>query len=248
MSYRLNLARALAWGERFAEAERELARLADQQPGNAAIGALQLTVRMALKPPSHQAARWLAGEPRSTEYRRILARALTRAGRFVEALAQYDTLLRSCATRSCSSSARTCTCERRDHAAAETDPERVDRDAGRPRTRSSPSATCDAGVATWAPRTRSSAGRATSLRASHDVAAAFARLARDERPAAAFIPQASDGPGWQTTSAATSDNLGALLTTVTARRGFETRAPLEGSAGVKVIRLSDRFVTTASSR
>src|SRR5262245_49053209 len=54
-SYRLNLARALAWGERFAEAEHELRTLAAQQPRSATVDSLLLSVRAALEPPSYQA-------------------------------------------------------------------------------------------------------------------------------------------------------------------------------------------------
>ena len=120
-SYRLNLARALAWGERFPEAEAELRILAAQQPGNPTVDALQISVRKALSPPAYQAARWLAERPGSPEYRRILARALARDGRTAEAFAHYDTLLAQRRAADLLLERAYVHLQRRNHANAETD-------------------------------------------------------------------------------------------------------------------------------
>lgn len=237
-AYRLNLARALAWGERFEEAEAELRALSAQQPGNIRITALLLTVRQALSPRADVAAQWLAERAGSPEYRRILARALARDGRLVEALAQYDTLIQQQRSADLFLERAYIHLERRNHAAAETDLNAA----------IAIGPTAEALVALGdLRRWRGDLGSAHALydRArnlsptSAEVAAGFARLARDERPAAAFFPQVSDVPGWQTASTATSDNLGALLTTVAMRRGF-ARGAFDGSGGVKVLRMSDR--------
>ncbi|HEU4997148.1 MAG TPA: tetratricopeptide repeat protein [Gemmatimonadaceae bacterium] len=237
-SYRMNLARALAWGQRFEEAEAELRVLSVQQPGSASIASLLLTVRQAMSPSAEIAATWAAERPGSPDYRRILARALARDGRHEEAVAQYDTLIAQQRTAGLFLERAYINIERRNHAAAESDLNAAI--ATRPNAEA---LVLLADLRRW----RGDLGSAHALytRAhqlspnSAAVAAGFAQLARDERPAAAFLPQVSDGPGWQTASTATTDNLGALLTTVAARRGFE-HGPIGGSAGAKLLRLTDR--------
>ncbi|MGH7679191.1 MAG: tetratricopeptide repeat protein, partial [Gemmatimonadaceae bacterium] len=239
-AYRLNLARALAWGRRFREAEGELRILASRQPGNPVVEALLVTVRKALTPSANEAAQWVEERPGSADYRRIFARALAREGRPDEALRQYDLLLPQQRSAELLLERAYLHVEQHNNSEAETD-----LFASIAMGPSVDALLMLGDLRRW----RGDLGSAHKLYsharsiapASSDVAAAFARLARDERPAAAFIPQASDAPGWQTTSTTTADNLGALLTTVAMRRGFKAQR-LDGSVGVKALRLSDHLV------
>lgn len=237
-AYRLNLARALAWGQRFEEAEAELRVLSAQQRGSAAIASLLLTVRQAMLPSAEVAAKWAAEHPGSPDYRRMLARALARDGRREEAVAQYDTLIAQQRMADLFLERAYINVERRNHSAAEADLNAAI--AARP---SAEAFVMLADLRRWRGDLGSAHALYTRARqlspSSAAVAAGFSQLARDERPAAAFLPQVSDGPGWQSASTATTDNLGALLTTVAARRGFE-HGPIDGSAGVKLLRLTDR--------
>jgi tetratricopeptide (TPR) repeat protein len=90
---RLGLARALAWGEHFREAELELRLLRTRAPYDREIGELLQSVRESLEPSSAEAATWLAEQPSHVPYRRALARALVREGRPRDALPHYDQLL-----------------------------------------------------------------------------------------------------------------------------------------------------------
>jgi tetratricopeptide (TPR) repeat protein len=92
-NYRLGLARALAWGNRFGEADRELRILVAQRPNDPAVAALVRTVRTSYDPPVEDAQAWVAERPAYTPYRVALADALVREHRPREAIAQYDTLL-----------------------------------------------------------------------------------------------------------------------------------------------------------
>lgn len=91
--YRLNLAKALAWGEHPREAERELELLVAKRPGVPAVDSLLRTVRDAYDPSAAEAAGWLGGDPTYAPYRVALARALAREKMPRLAIAQYDTLL-----------------------------------------------------------------------------------------------------------------------------------------------------------
>lgn len=91
--YRLGLARALAWDNRFREADRELTILASRRPVDAAVAPLILSVRAAYEPHSGEAAGWVSGRPDYRPYRIALADALMREHQPRLAIAQYDTLL-----------------------------------------------------------------------------------------------------------------------------------------------------------
>jgi len=92
-SYRLGLARALAWSNRFRDADRELRVLVGQRPGDPTVQALVRTVRTSYDPPASDAALWVAERPDHAPYRVALAQALVREHRARLAIAQYDTLL-----------------------------------------------------------------------------------------------------------------------------------------------------------
>ena len=94
-AYRLNLARALAWGNQPREAERLLAQLHREQPIDGTIASLLRSTRDAFEPRAAEAAAWVGEEPGYRPYRVALARALAREHLLGLAAAQYDTLLRS---------------------------------------------------------------------------------------------------------------------------------------------------------
>ena len=90
---RLGLARALAWSERFREAETELRVLRGQRPRDRDVLTLLRSTRENLEPRSVEAGMWLAEEPNYQPYRVILARALMREGKPREAIGHYEWLL-----------------------------------------------------------------------------------------------------------------------------------------------------------
>ena len=92
-AYRLGLARALAWGKRPREAERELRTLNAQRPQDREVDQLLRSVRQAFEPTAQEAAGWLNSRPGYLPYRRALARALVREGRAGAALQHYEILL-----------------------------------------------------------------------------------------------------------------------------------------------------------
>ena len=92
-SYRLALARALAWGGSYREAERELTLLSRQRANDPDIDQLEQLVRPNLEPSSYEASRWVAERPYYPPYRVALARALVREHQPRAAIAVYDTLL-----------------------------------------------------------------------------------------------------------------------------------------------------------
>src|SRR3954469_1038480 len=91
--YRLGLARALAWGDKPREAERELVQLIAKRPNTPGLDSLLRSVRDAYDPRVVDAAQWVAAEPNYAPYRVALARALAREHLFSLAIAHYDTLL-----------------------------------------------------------------------------------------------------------------------------------------------------------
>jgi hypothetical protein len=238
-SYRLGLARALAWGKRLRDAERELIVLERQRPGDLAVEALMTSVRSGLTPSSSEAASWLAGRPTFVPYRRILARALAREGRTTEALAHYDALLHARPVNDILIERAYVHVERRDFHA-------VERDVyASIASGATPEAYVLLGdLHRWRgdlPTARAWYVRARVLRAEDPgVAAAFARLARDERPPVAFMPDVGDAEGWQTTNTTASDNLGVNLTAFELRRGLRTRRGFSSSTGLKALRLRDQ--------
>jgi tetratricopeptide (TPR) repeat protein len=92
-SYRLGLARALAWDNRFRDADRELTILVAQRPTDPTLQTLVRSVRASYDPRSVEAVQWVAERPDYVPYRFALARALVREHRARLAIAQYDTLL-----------------------------------------------------------------------------------------------------------------------------------------------------------
>lgn len=93
--YRLGLARALAWSNKYREAEGELARLRAQRPGHPDAERLTRTVRVALDPSSGEARSWVAHDPGHLPYRIQLARAYAREGKSRQAATQFDTIFRA---------------------------------------------------------------------------------------------------------------------------------------------------------
>jgi Flp pilus assembly protein TadD len=91
--YRLQLARALAWGDRPREAERELRTLRLRNPQNPAVDSLLHLVRDAMEPTSIEAGGWVVEQPNYAPYRLAYARALAREHYLWVASAQFDTLL-----------------------------------------------------------------------------------------------------------------------------------------------------------
>jgi tetratricopeptide (TPR) repeat protein len=89
-AYRLGLARALAWGDRPRDAERELL-LARDARNAAVVEPLLRSVRAALDPTAVEAAAWLRASPDYLPYRVALARALAREDPR-RSIAQFDTL------------------------------------------------------------------------------------------------------------------------------------------------------------
>lgn len=92
-AYRLNLARALAWGEHPREAESVLAPLARERPGDQETVKLLRSVRADLEPRSSEAVVWVGEDPAWLPYRLALARALARDGHPMLAIDQYQRLL-----------------------------------------------------------------------------------------------------------------------------------------------------------
>jgi Flp pilus assembly protein TadD len=237
-AYRLGLARSLAWGERLREAEAQLHILWRDRPGDPTVEALLISVRSGLKPGSREAAAWLAEHPESAAYRRILARALVREGRTGDALVHYETLLGARPTTDLYVERAHVYIERRDFAAAERD---VHSSIAMGAT---PEAYVLLGdVHRWRGDLESARAwyvRARVLRSdAPQVAAAFGRLARDQRPPVAYIPDVSEPDGWESTNASASDNLGVNLTTLMLRRGLRKRLGFDMSGGIKALRLTD---------
>lgn len=245
-AYRLGLARALAWGGRLRDAEAQLLILGRQQPGDPVVEQLLSSVRLGMTPSSREAAAWLAERP-TPLYRQILARAYTRERRRDDALAQYDMLLRTRATPELYVERAHLHLDRKDYAAAERDAHSSIALARAPATyvllgdihrrrgdlRN---------ARTWYVRARVLQSDDPAVRA------AFGRLARDERPAVAFIPDVGEPAGWQLSSSAAADNLGARLTTVEARRGLGVLRGFEASAAVKTLRLAEASVDAPSAQ
>jgi tetratricopeptide (TPR) repeat protein len=89
-AYRLGLARALAWGDRPREAERELLVARDRQNA-AVVDPLLRSVRSAFDPTAAEGAAWVRESPGYLPYRVAFARALAREDPR-RAIAQFDTL------------------------------------------------------------------------------------------------------------------------------------------------------------
>jgi tetratricopeptide (TPR) repeat protein len=245
VSYRVGLARALAWGGRPAEAEHEITRVLERRPNDASMESLLLAARRDLSPSADRARSWFL-ERSTVEYRQILARALARERRFPEALAQYDTLLRQRGTPALLVERAQVNVDRHDLDAAERDAQAS--------IAWGPSAAAYqllGDVRRWRGEyAQSRAAYQRALALSHDalrLESSLAQLARDERPAVAFVPDVYDAPGWESSSSTAHDNLGVDLTTVTLRHGRPlstaavtdgARASVDVSYGVTVLRLA----------
>lgn len=232
VAHRLNLARALMWGGRPREAERELMVLISQRGSDPAVESMLLSARQQLQPSAREAAAWLRARPGSLDYRRLYARVLARERRTGAALAQYDTLVMLAPSNVTFLERSRVHAARRDFAAAERDVSASIqlRPMGEAymargdllRTRREYAA---ARVAYWQ-------GRQAS--ADVDLAGAIAGLERDERPPIGLLPDTyGDQRGWTARSSATSDNLGVSMTTSSLRRGFWV-AGADASVGARV--------------
>lgn len=217
-SYRLGLARALAWGKQPRAAEQAILELLRRQPNHPEYEGMLLSVRSQVTPSADEAERWVAKYPRSYEYRHMYARALARERRNDAAIAQFDTLI---ALRSLT----TLFLERayvhydaRNYVAAQRDVDIAVRGMGTPAAYLLLSELHRARgdlVAARAAIAQAGRGRPRDL----EVRAASARLAREEHPPAAFMPDVSDPGGWFSSGSTSGDNLGANLTTTGFRRG-----------------------------
>jgi len=92
-AYRLGLARALAWGERYRDAEKELRVLASQRPDDPDVEKLKELVRNSLAPTSTEARFWVLERPDYHPYRLSFARALLRERQTRPSLDQYEIVM-----------------------------------------------------------------------------------------------------------------------------------------------------------
>lgn len=308
-SYRLGLARSLAWDNRFREADRELSVLVRQRRGDPTVAALVRSVRASYEPRASDAAAWVAERRDYPPYRFALARALVRERRARDAIAQYDTLLaardsaplliglaeaftaagdrasgiqrvRAAVDRQPGDSsiryafASVLTAAKRyDAAAAQYDTilartpaapiylERARVNAARDR-QAEAEADVRAALAlkpsleTYlvlgdlhrqsgnyaAARSAYESARLLGARDAR-VLAAFALLAREERPVIAFMPEYDDGYLWQISGMTAGDNLGMSYSTTGVRRAVPMPYGVSGSVGAEYRRLgaNDQF-------
>ena len=243
--HRLNLARALMWGNHPREAERELMVLITQRGREPQLETMLLSARQQLRPTSDEAAAWLRDRPQSLDYRRMLARSLARERKSGEALAQFDTLIALRPSPDHFLERAYVHMERRDFDAA-------GRDVGA-------SIQLGASGAAYVLRgdlyrahgdyssARNAYWQARRLTADVDLAGAMARLARDERPPVGLLPDVhGDAPGWRAATTTTGDNLGVNLTAASVRRGTWL-AGFDASAGAKARRLAGPSVNPLSN-
>lgn len=235
-SHRINLVRALMWGNRPRDAERELSVLITQRGREPQLEAMLLDARQQLRPSAAEAHVWLRERPNSLEYRRMLSRALARERRTTEALAHYDTLILRRPSPGHFLERAYVHAARRDLDAAERDV----------------SAALQLGPSGHAYILRGDLYRARGnyaaargaywdarrLTSDVDLAGAMARLARDERPPVGLLPDVhGDARGWRAATATTGDNLGVSMTTATVRRGTWLGG-FDASVGAKARRLA----------
>ena len=240
-TYRMGLARALAWGDRPREAEREVMALVALRRGapSASLDSMLLSIRSQLKPSSEEAHGWLNEQPRSVQYRLMLARALARERRNDAALVHYDSLVLRHPTADRLLERAQVQLARGELTAAQRDAEQS------VRTKPSLGALLLLGDLHLArgnlAGARAEFRQAQRMRYSAEVAAALARLAREERPAIGLLPYVyGDSPGWQSTTSTTGDNLGVQLTTLQARRGSPHPHGMDASVGAEVRWMMDR--------
>lgn len=243
--YRLGLARALAWGDRPREAERELLLLQAERPGDLAVDSLLVAARLAMEPSSREAAGWMAQRPGYSPYRRAFARALARERRLDEALAQYDTLIDERRAPDLLVERAYVHLQRREYPEVETD---VSASIASGPT---PEAYVLLGdLRRWRGDYGGAAAAYEQARALRPgdriVAAAFARLARDQRPAIAYLPDLDDPAGWETTTTSAGDNLGVQYSTLALRRGVGGYRGFDASVGGELRWLSEHGVSPES--
>lgn len=235
---RLGLARALAWGERPREAERELLMLRARRPNDAEIDALLRSVRESIEPSSEEAARWLAERPGNLPYRRALARALARERKDQAALGQYDTLVAWYPAPEVFLERAHLHAARRDLAAAEAD------------VNASINAGQNSGAYLLLGDLKRWRGDFVGARAAYDrarllrpddraVAVAYAQLARDQRPIPGFMPSWDYTPGWQLHSSSLSDNTGIAYLTAGGRRAVALLHGITGSVDLELRRMAE---------
>jgi thioredoxin-like negative regulator of GroEL len=231
--YRLGLARALAWGDRPRDAERELLLLRARRPNAVEVDSLLRSVRVARDPSSLEARGWLSERPDYAPYRLALARALTREREHSYAIAQYDTLIASSPTALLYAERARARSSAGDRAGADSD---LTASFERGPT---VSAYLTAGELYGergdyaAARAMYSAARARQTRGDEaTVDAALAQLARDERPVIAFVPDVAADDGWRLGGESSTDNLGVRYLTSSVERtktlGDGTTVSLEG--------------------
>jgi tetratricopeptide (TPR) repeat protein len=239
--YRLALARALVQARRPADALHHYdlllaSRVTSEllrEAANAHVAADDRPAAIVL------IERHLARSPRDTGLVRLYAGLLAADRRYDAALAQYDLLFDLHPAPDVPVERARIEIQRRDLAAAEADLRRSVALAP----------TADAflllgDVHRW----RSSYGEARaayeaarSLRPrDREVAAAFAQLARDERPAAVPLAVPGEEQGTSVQVSAVHDNAGIDYARVGVRRGFGLRAGFTGSVGVEFRELSER--------
>ncbi|MGH7482482.1 MAG: tetratricopeptide repeat protein [Longimicrobiales bacterium] len=229
---RLGLARALAWGGRFREAEPHLRVLAVQRPRDAAVDSLVRSVRANLEPDVAEAKSWVAERPSWMPYREALVRALIADGRVDDALTQIDLILATEPDPDLLVQRARILILRREPAAAEEDLRR--------------SIAIRHTAAAWIAigDLRRSEGELAEARVAYEharllsprdreVAAAFARLERDERPALAGLAVPGQEIGYSGSFGAVDDNAGVSYTRLSARRGVQLGDGFSGSVGLE---------------
>lgn len=231
--YRLGLARALAWDGRHREAEHHLRILASIRPGDPEVDRMLRSVRANLRPSVAEAEAWVAERPDHSPYRLALARALASAGRLDSALREYDRVAAGAHSSDALVERAALHLRRGDLEAAERDLR------GAIRIES----TAAAWVALGDVQRRR--GGLAAARESYQSArreepdalalrAAFAQLARDERPPPVSMTVRGQERGWELSASGLRDNARIGYTRIGARRGFSPGGPLTGSVGLEL--------------
>jgi tetratricopeptide (TPR) repeat protein len=246
-AYRLGLIRALDWGGRHREAERELRTLIRQRPADASLDSLLRSVRLSYEPRASEAAGWLAERPDYGPYRLALGRALARERRHEEAIAHLDTLVAQSRTAPLLIERARMLASRRRY-----DASRADLDAALAIAPSADAYVVLGDLHRWngdLAAARSAYERARALEPqSRAVTTAFMHLTREERPPIAFTPVSTDALGWQLVGETVEDNAGMSYATLGARKGFDIGAEMVGSVGVEYRLMSERALDGSPSR
>lgn len=231
--YRLGLAKALAWDGRYRQAEHHLRVLSSIRPGDPEVAPLLRSVRTNLRPSVAEARRWVGERPGHVPYRLALARALASAGRLDEALREYGRVVaRTRGAQPLVERARL-HIRRRDLDAAERDLRRA------LRIESSAAAWIALGDLQRRRGDLAAARRAYRSARSEEpgslaVRAAFAQLARDERPPPVSLTVPGQERGWVLSVMGIRDNTRIGYTRIGARRGFSPGGVFTGSVGLEL--------------